>query len=410
MIKKFDIINQKLKLNKQTYLQLFLSIVLSSIIFYLSLNENIWPNFWGSLKIPPNIVPFSDFKAHLLFFNCEAIGIDVNSQECILIPDGNAKINSHPKIWIHLFNILNLQNTYIYNFSILFLLTLYFYIICRLFEQFKTAGKKFFLFVLFFSTTNFILIERLATDLIIFILAFIALNVRNKILQGFFIFIGFILKYFPIFIASVFIEKKKFLFLFITSVTIFSYAFYLSNFYPSNNNMVEMALPVAYGARTMLKAFYHLSVEYNYFLNDVNINFYRNLVILLCLLYVLFFILIGYLLENKKNNGLPFEKYFLAGASIYVGTFIIGANADYRLIFLLFTIPHIMSLKNKNIKYLLIFCYFFSFNSFYFLSGAMLSTTFFLKASFIFSCKILILSLLSFLIGSQMKKVEFFKL
>ena len=133
MIKKFDIINQKLKLNKQTYLQLFLSIVLSSIIFNLSLNENIWPNFWGSLKIPPNIVPFSDFKAHLLFFNCEAIGIDVNSQECTLIPDGNTKINTHPKIWIHLFNILNLQNTFIYNFSILFLLTLYFYVICRLF-------------------------------------------------------------------------------------------------------------------------------------------------------------------------------------------------------------------------------------------------------------------------------------
>jgi hypothetical protein len=410
MIKKFDIINQKLKLNKQTYFQLLLSIVLSSIIFYLSLNENIWPNFWGSLKIPPNIVPFSDFKAHLLFFNCEAIGIDVNSQECTLIPDGNAKINTHPKIWIHLFNILNLQNTFIYNFSILSLLTLYFYVICRLFEQFKTVGTKFFLFVLFFSTTNFILIERLATDLIIFILAFIALNVRNKILQGFFIFIGFILKYFPIFLASVFIEKKKFLFLFITSVTIFSYAFYLGNFYSLNSNMVEMALPIAYGARTMLKAFYHLSVEYNYFLNDMNINFYRNLVILFCLLYVLFFILIGYLLENKKNNGLPFEKYFLAGASIYVGTFIIGANADYRLIFLLFTIPHIMSLKNKNIKYLLIFCYFFSFNSFYFLSGTMLSTTFFLKASFIFSCKILILSLLSFLIGSQIKKVEFFKL
>ena len=41
--------------------------------------------------------------------------------------------------------------------------------------------------------------------------------------------------------------------------------------------MVEMALPIAYGSRTMLKAFYHLSMEYNYFLNDTNINFYRKL-------------------------------------------------------------------------------------------------------------------------------------
>ena len=409
MFKKLDPISQMLTPNKTIYFQLLFSISLSLIIFLLSLNENVWPNLWGSLKIPPNVVPFSDFKGHLLFLNCEKMGIDVNLQECILIPDGNSKINTHPKIWVYLFDILNLQNLKIYNFCIIILLTLYFYIICKLFEQFNTTSSKAVLFILLLSTSNLVLLERLATDLIIFILVFITLNLRNKTLQAFFIFIGFILKFFPIFVASIFIEKKKFLFSFIAIVIVVAYFFYFRDFSLTNRNMVEMALPIAYGSRTMFKAFYHLSIEYNFFLNDTNINYYRNMVILSCLLYTLFLILLGYVIENKKNNRLPFEKYFLAGSSIYIGTFIIGANADYRLIFLILTIPYIMCLEDKKIKYLLIFCYFFSFNSFYFLSGSVLSASFFVKAAFIFSCKVLILSLLSFLIGSQIKKIEFFK-
>ena len=264
-----------------------------------------------------------------------------------------------------------------------------------MFEQFNTTSSQAVLFILLLSTSNLILIERLNTDLIIFILVFISLNLSNKILQAFIIFLGFILKYFPIFMALIFIKKKKFLFFFILLVIVFSYFFYLGNFNSINNNMVEMALPIAYGSRTMLKAFYHLSMEYNYFLNDANISFYRSLAILFCFLYALSLILIGYIIENKKSSSLSIEKYFLAGASIYIGTFIIGANADYRLIFLILTIPYIMRLEDKKIKYLLLFCYFFSLNSFYFLSGPKLSAIFFIQASFIFTCKFLILSLLS---------------
>ena len=49
-----------------------------------------------------------------------------------------------------------------------------------------------------------------------------------------------------------------------------------------NDHMVEMALFTAYGSRTMLKAFYHFSEEYNFFLNDNNldgalVNYYKNI-------------------------------------------------------------------------------------------------------------------------------------
>lgn len=384
------------------------SISLALSIFNFSLDPYIWPEFWGALKIPGNNVPFSDYKAHLLFLKCQELGIVISKQECTLIPVGNARISTHPSIWVYLFSVINLKNPLIYNISIVTLFTLYFFVLIKLFKTYKNKLSKLVLLVFFFSTTNFILIERLATDLVIFLIVYFILNVKNKIFQSLLIFMGFILKYYPIFLISLLTEKKKYIFIFLTCLTIFISLFYIKEIQLVNKNIVEMALPIAYGSRTMLKAFYHLSLEYNFFLNDENMNFFRNLTVLTFFLYTLFLVIVGYNNKYLMNTKYRLDKYFLAGASIYVGTFIIGANVDYRLIFLIFTIPYVINLESKLIKNLLIFSYFFSINSFYFL-GDFLSITFFIKSFFIFLCKFIILSLHAILIGVEMKKITFFK-
>ena len=384
------------------------SISLALSIFNFSLDPYIWPEFWGALKIPGNNVPFSDYKAHLLFLKCQELGIVISKQECTLIPVGNARISTHPSIWVYLFSVINLKNPLIYNISIVTLFTLYFFVLIKLFKTYKNKLSKLVLLVFFFSTTNFILIERLATDLVIFLIVYFILNVKNKIFQSLLIFMGFILKYYPIFLISLLTEKKKYIFIFLTCLTIFISLFYIKEIQLVNKNIVEMALPIAYGSRTMLKAFYHLSLEYNFFLNDENMNFFRNLTVLTFFLYTLFLVIVGYNNKYLMNTKYSLDKYFLAGASIYVGTFIIGANVDYRLIFLIFTIPYVINLESKLIKNLLIFSYFFSINSFYFL-GDVLSITFFIKSFFIFLCKFIILSLHAILIGVEMKKITFFK-
>ena len=45
-----------------------------------------------------------------------------------------------------------------------------------------------------------------------------------------------------------------------------NYFFYLNDLYGKSLSIVEMALPIAYGSRTILSAFYHLSTEYNLFI------------------------------------------------------------------------------------------------------------------------------------------------
>ena len=197
------------EVSKIKIVPILISTLLALLIFYFSLNNDVWPNFWGTLKIPPNHVPFSDYKAHLLFLQCQELGIDINSQECKLIPKGNANINTHPRIWVYLFSILNLKDPLMYNISILTLFTSYFYILSKIFRKFPNRLSKIFFVILLLSTTNFILIERLATDIIIFILVYLILNIKNKIFQSLLIFFGFLLKFYPIFLISLLIEKKN---------------------------------------------------------------------------------------------------------------------------------------------------------------------------------------------------------
>ena len=50
---------------------------------------------------------------------------------------------------------------------------------------------------------------------------------------------------------------------------------------------------------------------------------------------------------------------FLAGAGIFIGTYAISANFDYRLVFLILTFPYLINKLNSKlllIYFILIFC------------------------------------------------------
>ena len=49
----------------------------------------------------------------------------------------------------------------------------------------------------------------------------------------------------------------------------------------------------------------------------------------------------------KKKQISNNEKMFLSGAGVYIGTFLTSANIDYRLFFLLLTLPYILNKKNS---------------------------------------------------------------
>jgi len=398
-------------------LELLIPLSISLLIFLLSKNQDNWFSFWHSLSIPAQI-PFSDLKAHIHFYDCFKNEINIYLNECYLIPDGNAKISTHPKIWIHLVDFLKLQKEYIYNIFIITVYTIYFFSLIKLFLEFKEIKSRIFFIIFFISTTNLILIERFSTDIFIFIIVFLVLNIKRNYLKSLLILFGVSLKYYPIFLLSIFISNKKYLLLNCLFFFLFISIFYFDQIKLVSENILEVALIIAYGARTLAKAFYHLSTEYDFFITDQNYHYFKNFIILLTSLYCLVIFITGYLFSKIKINNISnnIETYFISGASIYIGTFIVGSNFDYRLIFLILTIPYIININNFYLKFLLITSITISINSFLFQHSEYLFLSeinhwiYYTKAAFVYLCKFLILSFLCFLLGSNLKKKNFLSL
>lgn len=395
---------------KNDFKNILVALILTVGLFYLSSNQDVWFVIWGGLSIPPQI-PFSDLKAHVHFYNCHKIGIDIFSEKCSLIPSGGGAISTHPSIWLNIVDLFKLYEDIYLNSFILISYFIYFYLILNFFKIFNSFESNIFLLIFLFSTTNFLLIERYSTDLLIFILISLIIFFKSNLLKLFFIFIGTLLKFYPIFSLLIFIKDKKFFFISFFALSLFLYFFYLDQILSTNENLIEMALFVAYGSRTMLKAFYFLSENYNFFINENNLDLFRIIFISLIFIYSVILALLGYFNSRTRqlNTVSLNEQYFLIGSSIYIGTFIFAANADYRLIFLIFAIPYILDIKNILIKYILIFCIIISINSFLFQFGDPLSVSFFIRAFFIFGCKFIIFSLFLLFIGNILKKINFLK-
>ena len=82
-------------------------------------------------------------------------------------------------------------------------------------------------------------------------------------------------------------------------------------------------------------------------------NFITNDKFLLFIIFVFIFKNLK-ISDNKKIPKSHNYSFFILGASIFCGTFALGANWDYRLIFLLFTFPYLLELKKNNKKFLFI--------------------------------------------------------
>ena len=106
---------------KETFLKFFFSLTLSLIIILLSQNDALWLNFWGFLKVPPVLPPFSDFDALNIFLSYKQDGFNPYFEN----PESHPihKFLIYPSVWLNLTDILYLNkdiNFMIVSFLILF--------------------------------------------------------------------------------------------------------------------------------------------------------------------------------------------------------------------------------------------------------------------------------------------------
>ena len=95
---------------------------------------------------------------------------------------------------------------------------------------------------------------------------------------------------------------------------------------------------------------------------------------------------------------------FLSGAGIYIGTYITSANIDYKLCFLIFTIPFLINQKNFRMmnQYLLLIIV--CFNSLIFEGGNPYSFFYLFNASIIYFFKFIIFTVNCYYFGLILNK------
>jgi hypothetical protein len=398
-------------LNKNR-LTILICIILSLFFIVLSFYPNYWINFFGFLSVPPQIPAFSDFGAHVRFLKCKELGFALY-ESCPEIIKGNSTYNTHPSLWVKIFEFFNLKNIYNFNFLVFILLALYFSCLFCISKIILDLKDKIIFLLATISTSNFLLVERLATDSVIFLLLFFLVSNIKFFYKYFLFFLAIMLKIYPVFVLPIFSNDKKRFFI---ALSICCLCFFLlkDDIVNINKNIVEFSRVFGYGSRSISKGIYLFLNQNNYLIIE-NYNFFKNFIIFTLLFFVLFISSLSFFKKkfkkiNCKNSFVKKNcQFFLLGSSVFIFTFVFGSNADYRLIFLFFALPYALNYYHGGKKIFFLFCLFISLNSLLFEKGTKYSLTYYANVSFVYLCKLILLYYLSFTFGLIMQNYIFIR-
>ena len=317
------------KNNKFTLIYIFVC----SVIFFSILLFG-WINTWKILSIGYIYPPFNDLRVLPLALNVTKQGLDPYMH---VLLEGTSWYFNYPLIWILIadFFKLNLE----YNFLIFAISNVFIYLlVCYLFLK---KYPSIWILVTLFSGSSLLCVERGNVDIIIFYITYLAI-ISPVIFRIFLIFFSSILKIYPIFLFVICYKNKFFLFTLLSFFAMY-FLFNFDEFLISKNNTPISAIN-SYGTPTISYLIDRIfKIKINYWI--INICF-----IIFCLI----------LFKKKKIRKIISYKiyneqvsiFFLAGASIYLGTFLFSGNFVYRLIFVIFCIPLVEKILNIKFRYL----------------------------------------------------------
>jgi hypothetical protein len=206
----------------------------------------------------------------------------------------------------------------------------------------------FILSVIALSPVVMLGVERSNIELIIFFILSLALTVNYySSISGFFLFLfASILKIHPVFgfIYLLKEEKRRFWTLFLSALGLFAlYALLTLNDLYYVYTTTSKGVGTSYGLNVWWKGIGHR----RFFNLPVSESMKLFLQILSYMLAITLITATSYLSIRQKNYGTyrqgRYIDAFRAGAGIYIGSFLVMTNNDYRLIFMIFTVPQLVA-------------------------------------------------------------------
>jgi len=253
---------------------------------------------------------------------------------------------AYPRIWQGLFS-LGLNASHSTAMGVMWLIAFLLGITLLL----KNTDNKtlWFVFALVLSPATLLAIERGTLDLLMFFiiaLAVIAIQ-RSYLVSAGFIFTGFVLKLFPIFAWILFIKGERTKFIISTLG-----AFVLVGIYIALNiedfkfiwSYVPRSTDISFGRNVLWMAVGQSSESLSLVTRVISI-----IVIVVAFLLAYFdpFKSKPKQTITNNNNEQLYQDAFRVGATLYIYIFLLFGNSwDYRLIFLIFTVPQLLKWSN----------------------------------------------------------------
>lgn len=338
----------------QTVIDMRICIVLTLTLYFGTIligNYTPYNLFWYSLGIPITPMLFSDLRDVLVAMECTRRGFDILAVGPCL-PTAAMSPN-YPRLWMALSPLgLGGRDTEWLGvtLSVLFFL-------CVLWMAGKLNFGGAVVYSLAVASPSVMLaIERNNVDVILFIMLCIALGllayfpqrIGRAISYGI-VFLTALLKLFPIFASAVLLRERKKIALgglVAMAVAFTAYAVSIFGDLQKIDARVLRFQGLAYGRSIVPE----LLTNSELFRRLFGFALSPSLATWLSIVGMAIVMLIGYRVAIQTHKGFAEGESssfqldaFRVGAAIYIGTFALGNNTDYRLIFTLFVLPQLVA-------------------------------------------------------------------
>ena len=328
--------------------------ILVGLIIFVSFKVYGYENTWKFWQVETLMPPFADLR--LIPGSAETFrrGLDPTVENP---GDPYGRIFNYPRIWYLLFYTGINQDDVIWLGIVIF--TLFYIGLISFPGKLNRAGILLMLLITF-SPAAMLLYERCNVDLLIFFICAMAILTLNRSSLGVaaIILFGAILKIFPVFGMGILLEKgwKKFWQYMVFMIAILGVYMWLTfSNVQASWNLTMRGKTISYGVNILFNRYneYFLSIFQKILPPFVAKELLAIFPYLLGMAILVTVVVVGLKTssvvhsENSRNLAA-----FRMGAFIYIGTFLLGNNWDYRLTFLLFTIPQLAdwaySVKGKQ--------------------------------------------------------------
>jgi len=299
---------------------------------------------WQLWNVPTIMPPFLDFR----LIPGSAESFRRGFEPTIKNPDDPThRIFNYPAFWrIFFYTNITQDDTIWISISMIVL----FFIGVFLFPDKLRMIDAIAMLLVVFSPASMLLYERGNVDLIVFLICVLIILAGDYSpnLTAILLMFGSVVKLFPFFGVSVLLResRSKFLWLFgVCSAFLLTYLSITIDSVKASWNLTMRGDGLSYGTNILI-------TRYGVSISKILAQWLPEPIIQVLLNYgplaiALVLILIVFIFAMRKQTSLEISSErnlaaFRMGASVYVGTFLLGNNWDYRLAFLVLVVPQLM--------------------------------------------------------------------